>query len=952
MTSPGQPVRAVSPSPGEKNEPGNTAAPDTNAARSLPRATYRLQLNPQFTFRHARDIVPYLAQLGFSDLHLSPVFTARPHSTHGYDVCDFTRFNPDLGGARAFDELVRALRRHRFGLVLDVVPNHMGVHHTRNHAWMDVLRRGPRSSRARWFDIDWRSSHPGLQGRILLPILGDHFGRVLERGELRLVVEHRALWVAYHGLRFPISKESLRRAPRHRRRTGSDALSLAQIAQRLNGRPGDSTSYDALAELLDRQHYRLAFWKTGLEQLNYRRFFDVTHLAGLRVEEPDVFRHVHTLLPPLIRRGVLRGLRIDHPDGLRDPAAYLHQVQQLFRLATSRSGSPAPSALVVLEKILADGEELPLDWPAAGTTGYDVLNWINNLFVDSRAERPFDQLHREFTRCHRRFDEERYYNKLRVVRGMLAPELDSLCRQLAELLASDRHGRDYTTSQTCTALAGIIAALPVYRTYLNNRHGRMSLVEQRYWVVAVDTARRHHPDVPEALWDLLGAWLVLGDSSQTTPDRRHALHAWILRLQQVTAAAMAKGLEDTTFYTWTRFASLNEVGGNPARFGVDPGEFHAAIRQRAIQWPRSFNVTTTHDTKRGEDTRARLDVLSEMPLNWRRRLRRWRDWNAAFKTCLGGLHAPDPNDEYLIYQTLVGTWPVDGSSKPANDYVERLQAYHLKAAREAKTETNWIQPHLPYENALHDFIHALLDPRRSPRFLSDLKTLAAQIALPGFCNSLAQTLLKLSLPGIPDTYQGSELWDFSLVDPDNRRPVDYARRQEALDALKRLWSVPSRRRASAAESLARKLPDARAKLFVHWRCLHLRSELPDLFHLGNYEPLSARGPRARHICAFRRVWRSHEILVVVPRLVLGLTRGRGLPTGAVWGNTSVEWESGPRRFRNLFTDELLVPERAHRPPDVDPSRANRRPNRPSQGCSLRVAAILRRFPVALLQADP
>jgi (1->4)-alpha-D-glucan 1-alpha-D-glucosylmutase len=938
----------------KRQDPPPGSPPRCPSANPPPRATYRLQLHHKFTFRHAQTILTYLAELGISDLHISPISSARPHSTHGYDVCDFGRFNPDLGGAAGFNHFTRALRREHLGLVLDIVPNHMGIGHTRNLAWIDVLRHGPHSPFARWFDIDWQSPHPGLHHRILLPVLGDHFGRTLERGELRAVADRGALWITYHDLRFPVAAESLKHLPPGIRGPGHSPPSPARIARRLNGQPGVPESFTPLADLLDRQYYRLAFWKAGLEQLNYRRFFDVTHLAGLRMEDPEVFAHTHARLRSLAIKRQIRGLRIDHPDGLRDPLDYLRRLQALL---DPHPGGPPPSpdsAFIVVEKILADGEELPLDWPVAGTTGYDVLNLINTLFVDHRNELSFDQLHRQFTRCHRRFDEERYYNKLRILHQLLAPELNSLCRQLTGLLAVDRQGHDYTASQVCAALGRIIAALPVYRTYLDQRHGRLSLTEQRYWVVALDSARRHSPDIPEALFDLLGVWLVLAGAENTPAARRHAIQSWVLRLQQLTAAAMAKGLEDTTFYTWTRFVSLNEVGGNPSRFGLELHEFHSALQQRAARWPNALTATTTHDTKRGEDTRARLNVLSEMPTEWRRHVHQWRDWNTHHKTRIGSMPAPDPNDEYLIYQTLVGTWPNPAPAKPTLEYVDRIQAYHLKAAREAKNRTNWIDPQLPYEAALRRFIDALLDPRRSPRFLADLQRLVTAIALPGLCNSLAQTLLKLTIPGVPDIYQGSEFWDFSLVDPDNRRPVDYTPRRVSLAALKRSWFTAASARSQVARKLARNIADPRVKLFVHWRSLLLRSELPELFRHGTYEPVPVHGTRARHICAFRRAWQSQEILVVVPRFVLGLTDGSRLPTGPTpWRNTSILWSSHlpAARYLNVFTHQLLAPvERSHRLTRAGQSDASRRTAPPSQSRRLPVAAILHEFPVALLKA--
>ena len=926
------------------------------ATTPAPRATYRLQLHHRFPFSHATAIFRYLTQLGISDVYTSPIFTARPQSPHGYDVCDFDRFNPDLGGASGFHVFLRSLRQNKLGLLLDFVPNHMGVGDLRNRAWTDVLRHGSSSPFARWFDIDWQSPHPCLEGKILLPVLGDHFGRVLDRGELRVVARHGGLWIAYYDQRHPIAPESLETLPPRLRPSGRNSRSLALLARRLNGRPGVPSSFATLADLLDRQHYRLAFWKVGLEQLNYRRFFDITHLAGLRMEDPAVFEATHHRIQSLIQRRQIRGLRIDHPDGLRDPLAYLRRVDALFHSChPTHAHTPAP-AYVVVEKILADGEELPLDWPVAGTTGYEILNQLNSLFVDPRNESRFDKLHRDFTHCHLRFDEERYRNKLRVLHSSLAPELDSLARQLNSLMAADRHGRDYTPTQIRAALSRIIASLPVYRTYLDETRGRLSLAEQRHWVVAIDGARRHSPDLPEPLFDLLGVWLISGGTADLPEERRRAILRWVVRVQQLTGPAMAKGLEDTTFYTWTRFVSLNEVGGNPARFGLDLAEFHATMQLRARRWPDALTATTTHDAKRGEDTRARLNVLSEMPRDWSRAVRRWQTWNRRQKSTVDGAPAPDSNLEYLLYQTLVGTWPLEHTTSPPREYVDRIQDYLLKAAREAKQQTHWTSPNHPFETALHSFIESLLDRRKSRRFLLDLHRLASRIALPGFCNSLSQTLLKLTVPGVPDIYQGTEFYDFSLVDPDNRRPVDYARRQTTLANLENAWVKAGPDRTSFTRKLARNIADPQTKLFVLWRSLHARAQMPELFRRGTYEPLQTRGPLARNICAFRRTWQHHEILVVVPRFVLELTGGRRLPTGSeTWLDTSLHWSTNSvaGRYQHLFTGEFLDATRSKPQPGAAsrsaPATRGSKPSIPIS-CRLPLAAILNHFPIALLQA--
>jgi (1->4)-alpha-D-glucan 1-alpha-D-glucosylmutase len=912
-----------------------SAHPQSPRAMSAPRATYRLQLHHQFTLRHAANLASYLAQLGVSHLYAAPIFHARPRSSHGYDICDYNRINPELGGLAAFRQLSRARQRYKLGLILDFVPNHMGIGDRRNAWWMDLLQHGPRSRFAHCFDVDWNSPCPGLDKKLLLPVLGDHYGRVLERDELRLVHEKGRFWIAYFDQRFPVDPDSLA----HLFPT-PEATSPSLVCRQFRGEPGTLSSFTALDDLLNQQHYRLAFWRTGLQHLNYRRFFDITHLAGVRMEDPKVFQEAHRLIGRLLAQRQVDGLRIDHPDGLRDPASYFARLQALFpNPPTGHSRSPAHGYLLV-EKILSPGEQLQSDWAVAGTTGYEFLSLLNGLFVDSRHEIAIDQLHRSFTGHHTRFDAEVFQNKLGVLHSTLAPELDALTRQLHALAAQHRYGRDFTADSLRQALARVLAGLPVYRTYLSDARPALSLAEQRYLVVALETAKLANPVLPDALFDFIGGLLTFLDPIASKPPLRQLTLDWIARFQQLSGPAMAKGLEDTTFYSWTRFLSLNEVGSHPDHFGTHLDEFHQANQLRLERWPDSLLASATHDTKRGEDTRARLNVLSEIPGHWAATVQRWHRWHRPALTSTQQQAAPDPSLQFLLYQTIAGSWPLRSTARPQPHYIERLQACLLKSAREAKSHTSWIDPNPEFEQALQSFIHTIFHSPHSARFLADLRRLVRLVGIPGACNSLSQSLLKLTVPGVPDIYQGTELWDFSLVDPDNRRPVDFSLRQDLLRSLQQHWDRSESNPSTFCRALLRSLHDGRIKLFVLWRTLQLRRRSPALFARGEYQPITAAGRHARHVCAFRRCLRNSEFIVVVPRFTLELTRTGTLPLGPrVWHDTAVPLPSAlsGSPYRNLFTRELLQP----------------KSTREGQPPQLLLARIFRTFPVALLEPyDP
>jgi (1->4)-alpha-D-glucan 1-alpha-D-glucosylmutase len=819
-------------------------------ASNVPRATYRLQFHCGFTLREALDLVPYLSALGLSHIYASPLLMARPGSTHGYDVCDPTRINPEIGSEADLEAFVSALRECGMGLVLDIVPNHAAAI-PENPGWWDVLRNGQASPFARHFDIDWHSPDPRIRGKVLLPVLGDEIQRVLERGELCFVKEQSEVCLRYFKRRFPVSPDSLR----------SLAEPLERSLTDLNA------NQEALRGFLDQQHYRLAFWRLGDQALNYRRFFTVSELVGVRVEEPQVFADTHAHILQWYQAGLLDGLRVDHPDGLYNPGQYL----QALRKA-------APNAWLVVEKILSDQEPLPPDWPVQGTTGYEFLNRLNGLFIDSRSEKVLTDFYASFTAEPGDFAAVALDKKRFVLRERLRAEVDRLVNILDRMQPKASLAQSFDVSQLREALIELIACFPVYRTYAQAEAGTIAEVDVQVVEAAQARASQNRPEL-KPLLSFLSSLLLLGRASPKSAE-------FVMRFQQLTGPAMAKGVEDTAFYCYNRFVVLNEVGGNPGLFGVAPERFHNACRSTVEHWPLSMVASSTHDTKRSEDVRARLALLSEIPEEWISAVNRWSAVLEIHRR--NGL--PDRNAEYLFYQTLVGAWPLSE---------DRALAYMRKAAREAKRRTSWVEPDSAYEGALDHFVRAALADRG---FLADLERFIAALVEPGYVNSLAQTLVKLTAPGIPDIFQGSELWDLSLVDPDNRRAVDFGFRRDLLYALKGL---------SAEEVWLRRM-DGLPKLWLIWRTLSFRAQRPELFgENGSYDPLEATGERAENLLAFAR---GGEAITIVPRLVLGLKGG--------WADTSVAMPFGV--WQNELTSEVV------------------------RGGSIRLGEVLNRFPVALL----
>ena len=885
----------------------------------LPRATYRLQLHAGFGFADARAIVPYLAGLGISHLYTSPVTMARPGSTHGYDVVDFNRLNPELGCEAEFRELVAVLHQHDMGLIVDFVPNHMGVG-SGNPWWRDVLEWGQASVHADFFDIDWDAGERGLQGKVLLPVLGDHYGTLLEAGELvlRFDADRGGIFLTYHDHRYPIA---LRHYPRlllpaagrlgeraqpllsliegftslaaggasRARRTqrqreaaalkarlkalaGDPAVRAAiDIAiDLLNGTPGTPESFRMLDRLLDEQSYRLAFWRVASSEINYRRFFDINELAGLRMERPDVFEATHEMLFRLIAEGAVQGIRVDHIDGLYDPVDYCRRLQ-----ARTAPAGAAPNYIVV-EKILAWHERLRAELTVAGTTGYDFMAMLNGVFVNPAAERSLTTTYGRFIAREPEFAEIVAEAKLYVLRYALDSELHVLAHQLYRLSQQSWATRDYTLSGLREALAEVIISFPVYRTYITSAGAHDE--DRRYLDWAIGRARRTSGLVDRSIFDFLHAALST-DLRRDRRYRRAPLIAIAMRFQQLTGPVMAKAVEDTAFYRYVRLVSLNDVGGEPDHFGFSTAAFHHVMQQQQRDHPLGMLASATHDHKRGEDVRARIHGLSELPLEWRQRVRRWARLNRFKVREVDGRRVPGRNDQYLLYQTLVGSWPLGLGADDAEGlaaYGERIAAYMVKACREAKQRTSWTAPDQDYEDGLERFVGRILDPQDGRAFLADFLGFQAQIAVVGALNGLAQTLLKLTAPGVPDTYQGCELWDLSLVDPDNRRPVDFDLRRAMLDqdadpaALLSAWQ------------------DGRIKQHLVARTLALRRTAPALFR-GSYTALETTGLHAERLVAFARASEDATLIVVVPRLAAPLLDGVQipLPPAQAWGDTRI-----------------------------------------------------------------
>ena len=878
-----------------------------------PIATYRLQLQPGFGFDQARALVPYLVKLGVSHIYTSPCLQAASGSTHGYDVVNPAQVNQGLGGVEAHARFCQTLEQRKLSHMLDLVPNHMAIAGRQNPWWWDVLENGPSSRYAIYFDVDWDTSPERWPNKVLLPVLGGQYGRVLEGGELRLERNENVFTLHYQEHVFPVDPSSLpellaraaedcgsellqfiadsyARLPRPtvtdrrlvERRHHHKAVLEKLLARLLQEEPHSIASIDtevaemnndpdALDALVDSQNYRLAFSRTAGRDIGYRRFFDISSLVGLRVEEEEVFYATHTLPIAWVKEGLLHGLRIDHPDGLRDPAQYFHRLREA-----------CPEAWIVAEKIISPTERLPRDWPIEGTTGYDFLNIVNGLFVDPTGEEPLTRLHTDFTGEIDDFPALVYICKRQVLTELLASDLNRFTALFIDICEQHRRYRDYTRHELHEALREVASCFPVYRTYVQASRGVVSEADARYIKEAIDRAMAKRPELDPELFRFLEDLLLLRISGPLEGELA-------MRFQQLTGPAMAKGVEDTALYRFNRLASLNEVGGEPGRFGTTVADFHQFCCEAQAQHPLSLLATSTHDTKRSEDVRARLALLSEIPEQWTCVVNQWAKHNERYRVD----DIPDRNTEYLFYQVVVGAWPID---------LQRITAYMEKAVCEAKVHTSWNQRNDAYEQRVREFVQCTVNDQE---FCASLEQFVSSLVAPGRINSLAQTLIKVTAPGVPDIYQGTEIWDFSLVDPDNRRPVDFSHRASLLEQLE----------GASPEDVLAHSDQGLPKLWVVYHALQLRRKWPAWFGPGgSYHPLTASGAKADHVIAFMR---GERAVTVVPRLVLGL--------GGDWGETSIGLRHG--HWRNVLTGDRM------------------------EGSMFRLSEMLQRFPVALLSAE-
>ena len=914
-------------------------------------ATYRLQFNKDFSFQDATKLLDYFSELGITHLYASPILRSRSGSKHGYDVIDSARLDPELGTETDFFTLQTELRNRGMGLVLDIVPNHMSAG-SENSWWMDVLEHGPESVYSSYFDVDWHPPSPTLDSKILLPVLGRPFAEVLESGEFKLNFSDGRLFIQYFDSLFPLAPKTYaailaKNIEQLRDELGEDStayqeysgivsafsvlaspatvmpgeagekgLRFEALCERLRqlvsanadvdkflrerlaefaGHANDPASSSPMERLLADQFYVLSYWQNVNEEINYRRFFTITDLVGMRVEDSQVFDATHGLILRLARQDPVDGLRIDHIDGLRDPLAYLNRLREHL---AGESAATRDVALFV-EKILARTERLPRDWPVSGTTGYDFLNALNAIFVDPKGAKCIEEIYDGFVGKKFVYADVLYQKKKLVMSTLLGVEMRSLAHQLSLLANKDRYARDLPRSDLTQALFETTAHVPVYRTYTRNlevSHQDVKIIEH-----AIDEARARKFYLQPAHFDFVRDVLLVKNRPHLSPEQREARLNFVMRWQQFTGPLMAKTFEDTFLYVYNPLVSLNDVGGDPRPSAAVASNFSRFIADRRKQWPNSMNATTTHDTKRSEDVRARINVLSEIPGQWKERLELWSKLNAKNKTQVDGQQVPDRNEEIFLYQTLLGIWPTDARGDAS--FVERLQAYAIKAMREAMVHTRWTLPNTTHENALKKFVASILKPGEGNAFLRDFIPFQQSIAYSGMVNGLSQALVKIISPGIPDFYQGSELWDLRLVDPDNRQPVDFAKRTSMLETLRQQPNGS----ASLAAELAHNWQDGSVKLYAIWKALNFRRERSELFSKGDFLELKAIGPYTEHTLPMLRHYKREWAVLITPRW---LARAQETPakgeSGALWKDTRVELPgSAPSSWENIFTGEKI-----------------------------------------------
>jgi len=886
----------------------------------VPLATYRLQLTKDLGFAQAAALVPYLKELGITHLYASPFLAARPDSTHGYDIVDHSRLSPDLGGEDAFNRLSDALREADMGLILDFVPNHMGVGYSDNAWWLDVLEWGEQSPHAASFDIDWQALPFRRQPGVLLPILGRPYGEALEAGEIELKYDAEtgsfAAWYFEHKL--PINPTrydeiirtlvgaagahdkpagqalielahqygdsrapSYEDAPELKRKLAAIPGAAAVVAQALQAYRADhDAGRAALHRLLERQHFHLAFWRVAFSAINYRRFFDINDLAGIRPEHPATFHAMHVLVARLIAEGRLQGLRLDHIDGLRDPAQYTRRLSEMVRRL--RPQTRREGFYILVEKILGDGEPMPQLRAVDGTTGYERLNLISRVLLNDNGLPALDRIWRDFTGEHSQFADILRASKVRVLDTMLASEFTVLSRALARIAAGHFSSRDYTQDRLRAALQAYVLEFPVYRTYIT-----VTRISDRARKLIDDVIARARaswggpdPEIFDFLREAVTADLALNPGYSATRVRDFAL-----KLQQFTGPLMAKSLEDTAFYRYPRLLALNEVGGEPAEPELSVAAFHDRQQRLLKEMPHGLIATATHDTKRGEDARMRILALAELPEEWAKAVTQWRELNASLVWRNGNKRAPTAEHEYMLYQSLIGAWPFESINET---FSKRMEGYALKAAREGKRYTSWTNPREEYERRLIEFARGILDPMRSARFIQSMSDFSQRASLLGALNSLSQLVLKLTLPGVPDFFQGTELWDFSLVDPDNRRPVDFDLRRGMLN------------KTESWPELVEHWRDGRIKAALMRRLLEIRRQFPALFRDGDYAPLSFEGSDADRVIGFARSHKRQRLVVAVGRHFAARTNG-----GREWPHHwAVKLKDEVSGYRDLLEQEL------------------------------------------------
>ena len=928
------------------------------ASLRIPSATYRLQFNHLFTFKQALNCLSYFQELGISDLYSSPIMKSVVGSLHGYDVLDCCALNPEIGTEEEFGQMAKALQELKMGLILDTVPNHMCISEPSNKWWQDVLENGPCSLYSGYFSIIWNPPKAELKNKVLLAVLDQQYGKVIENQEIKVVYEEGAFFIEYKTRRFPVNlrtwrailnpvvdqllpqlgeenssllelqsimtalehlpgidetdpekcKEGNREKEIIKKRLANlvenapliqEAIEL--VMSSLNGQKGDSHSFDSLEELLKSQAYRLSFWRVTNDEINYRRFFDISDLISMRVEEENVFVAMHELVLKYVKQGWITGLRIDHVDGLFDPQQYFVRLQEACAEVLDESHEqPGRHFYLIVEKILGGEEQLRSQWLVFGTTGYDYLNLLNGIFVVKENSVKLKQIYEHFIDRHNEMTEVIYNCKKLILILSMSSELHILARHLAEVSEQHRWSRDYTLETLRTALRDVIASFPVYRSYIRLEDCEVQEEDREYILTAINLAKRRNPASDPSIFDFIESVLLLKDppglSEEQILHRRH----FVMRLQQLTGPVTAKGVEDTAFYRYYPLASLNDVGMDPTSFGTDVADFHKKNQERLQKWPHTLLATSTHDSKRSEDVRSRINVLSENPAAWKEALLRWSNLNQSRKTLIENREVPDHNEEFLLYQTLIGSWPLYSMDASARaQYTDRIEKYLIKALKEAKIHSSWINPNEAYEKRVQEFIGRILNLDPDNQFIKDFENFIQPIVKAGMFNSLAQIILKMTTPGVPDFYQGSELWEFTLVDPDNRHSVDYSNRQHLLNMLKQKAQEDP---GALITHLMETPEDGRIKLYMTSKILNFRQQNPGLFQEGDYVPLEVTGEKSKHVVAFSRIKDQQQIIVAVGRFYTQLLSSTAVaPLDRVWENTVLVL---PQQLEGTYRDIL------------------------------------------------